>query len=159
MERFGQRTFGNRWIPAAALVVSLLASGCTDREDRIRAEARSLLTMYEATSHRAPLDERERKITQLSQLAISDAPLRKTRDLCVEAHRALVRAERENDVASSQLEKALAAQNDGGPLPAEQVETIRNSIASAERAIGASRGSFEQCESEIRTLSLRYGER
>lgn len=159
MEQFGQQLFAIRAVHAAGLIVSLLAGGCTDQQERIRAEARSLLTMYEATSHRAPLAERERKITKLSQLAISDEPLRKTRDLCVEAHRALVRAERENDSASSQLEQALAAQNDGGALPADQVETIRNSIASAERAISASRGSFEQCESEMRTLSLRYGER
>ena len=46
-------------------------AGC-DRDERVRAEAHTFLAVYEATDHRASIPERERKVTQLEQLALSE---------------------------------------------------------------------------------------
>lgn len=136
-----------------------LPAACGDREERVRAEARGFLTLYEATDHRAPIPERERKVAQLEQLALSDEAVRKTRDECVEAHRTLIRAERENEDASGLLEKAVSAQVGGEPLPVAEAERIRARLTAAEGSIAESRKRFEQCESDTRSLSLRFGKR
>lgn len=136
-----------------------LPTGCGDREERVRAEARGFLTLYEATDHRSPIPERERKVAQLEQLSLSDEAVRKARDQCVEAHRTLIRAERENEDASGLLEKAVSAQVGGEPLPVEEAERIRARLTAAEGSISESRKRFEQCESDTRSLSLRFGKR
>ena len=137
-----------------------LMVGCGNgKDDRVRAEARSFLTLYEATSHRAPIAERERKLEQLNQLTLADETVRKARDECVEAHRALIRAERENEGASGQLDKVVHAHLGGEPLPAIEAEAIKKRIAAAESAVAESRKLFEQCEDETRSLALRFGER
>jgi hypothetical protein len=147
---------------SAALCVlglTLASSGCDNREQRTRAEARSFLSLYEATDHRAPIAERERKLTQLGQLSISDEAVRKARDGCVQAHRALIHAERENEGAAGKLDKVVAAHLSGEPLPAVEAESIRARLQAAEGAIADSRKRFERCEEDARGLALRFGER
>ena len=140
------------------LVLALALAGC-DREGRVRAEARTFLALYEATDHRASVAERERKVAQLEQLALSEVVVGKARDECVAAHRALIRAERENEVASGQLDRALAAQPAGAPLPVEETARIRGEITKAEQSLTDARARFERCEQQARTLSLRFGAR
>lgn len=156
--RRGRRaTFASALLTGAILLTVLGA--CGDREERVRAEARGFLTLYEATDHRSPIPERERKVAQLEQLTLSDEAVRKTRDACVEAHRTLIRAERENEEASGLLEKAVGAQVGGEPLPVAEAERIRARLTAAEGSIAESRKRFEQCESDTRSLSLRFGKR
>jgi hypothetical protein len=136
------------------LAASVLAC---DTEGRARAEAHTFLALYSATDHRAPVAERERKITQLEQLTLTDATVRQARDECVGAHRSLLKAERENEVASVQLDKALAAQPTGVALPVTDTASIRAGIEQAERTLTDARGRFEKCETQARSLSLRFG--
>lgn len=135
-----------------------LTAGC-DREERTRAEARTFLALYEVTDHRAPIAERERKLAQIEQLTLTDPAIAGTRDECVGAHRALIRGERENEQAAAQLDRALSAQPDGGPLDPQQAEHIRAGIVQAERSVGDARARFERCEEQARSLSLRFGAR
>lgn len=128
-----------------------------DSEGRTRAEAHTFLALYAATDHRAPVAERERKIQQLMQLSLSDETVRKARDECVAAHRALLTAERQNEQAASQLDKALKAQPTGGALPETETANIRAGIAQAEASLGDARARFEKCETQARSLSLRFG--
>jgi hypothetical protein len=141
------------------LGLSLASGGCDSREQRTRAEARNFLSLYEATDHRAPIAERERKLTQLGQLNLTDETVRKARDGCVQAHRALIHAERENEGAAGKLDKVVAAQLSGEPLPAAEAESIRTRLEAAEGAIADSRKRFERCEEDARGLALRFGER
>lgn len=143
------------WLTLCAMV----AAGCTDREERLRAEARVFLNLYEATDHRAPIAERERKIEQLEQLSLADEAVRKARDECVDAHRALIRAERENEQASRALDQALSAAPQGEPLAPADTERIRARITGAEAALSDSRSRFERCESQARGLAMRFGKR
>lgn len=131
-------------------------AGC-DREDRVRAEAHTFLALYRATDHRAPIAERERKIVQLEQLTLSEEVVRAARDQCVGAHRALVRAELENETAAGQLDKAIAAQPDGGSLLAADTLRIRAGIEQAASSLADARTRFEKCEAQARGLSLRFG--
>jgi hypothetical protein len=77
----------------------------------------------------------------------------------VEAHRALIRAERENERASGELDRAIAAQPGGEPLPVSETERIRAAIGSAEAALGDARQRFERCEEQARGLAMRFGKR
>jgi hypothetical protein len=134
-------------------------TGACDRDDRVRAEAHTFLAVYRATDHRAPIAERERKIVQLEQLTLSEEVVQRARDQCVGAHRALVRAELENETAASQLDKAIAAQPDGGALLAVDTQRIRTGIEQAASSVADARTRFEKCESQARSLSLRFGGR
>jgi hypothetical protein len=142
------------------LVFALLggSAGC-DREGRTRAEARTFVALYEATDHRAPIAERERKLVQLEQLTLTEPLVSEARDVCVGAHRALIRAERENEQAAGQLDKALIAAPDGGALEPAESERIRAGIVQAERSVGDARTRFGRCEEQARSLSLRFGPR
>jgi hypothetical protein len=132
--------------------------GC-DREGRTRAEARTFLALYEATDHRAPVPERERKVAQLEQLTLTDQVVREARDECVAAHRSLISAEHSNDKAGKQLDEALAGHPQGEALPENATVGIRAGIEQAERALVDARTRFERCEAGARDLSLRYAER
>ncbi|HEX5659032.1 MAG TPA: hypothetical protein VFX59_17680 [Polyangiales bacterium] len=133
-------------------------AGC-DREGRVRAEARTFLALYEATDHRAPIPERERKVLQMEQLALSEEAVRAARDECVAAHKTLIDAEKQNEHASVELDKALAAQPKGEPLPPDQIARIRSEIQVAEGSLSDARKRFEHCETQARSLDLRFGER
>ena len=148
--------FANFFAVCVLSVGGAAASSC-DRDDRIRAEAHTFLALYRATDHRAPIPERERKIVQLEQLTLSEKAVSAARDQCVEAHRALVRAERENATASSQLDQAIAAQPDGGALLGVDTTRIRAGIEQAASSLVDARRGFEKCESQARSLSLRFG--
>lgn len=141
-------------------VLSLLSlSLACDSEGRTRAEAHTFLALYAATDHRAPVAERERKIQQLEQLSLSDETVKKARDECVGAHRALLTAERQNEQAAGQLDKAIAGQPSGAALPVADTASIRAGIEAAEASLGDARGRFEKCETQARSLSLRFGAR
>lgn len=142
-----------------ALVLSLGLLAACDREGRTRAEARTFLALYEATDHRAPIPERERKLVQMEQLALSEEAVRAARDECVAAHKTLISAERQNERASVQLDQLLAAQPQGQALPPEQIGRIREQIQAAEVSLSDARKRFEHCEAQARSLSLRFGER
>lgn len=144
---------------AWGLVAALALLGCDGREERQRAEARTFLALYEATDHRAPVPERERKIEQLAQLGLSDELVQKARDECVSAHRTLVAAERENERAASQLDRAIAASPGGAALAPEDTVRIGEGIKQAERSLSDARTRFERCEAQARSLSLRFGAR
>ncbi|MDB4989371.1 MAG: hypothetical protein JWN04_4549 [Myxococcaceae bacterium] len=141
----------------------LLAAGsllvACDREGRARAEAHTFLALYMATDHSAPAAERARKITQMEQLTLSDDTVRAARDECVGAHRTLLDSERENELASAQLDKALAALPTNQVLPVADTASIRAGIEKAERSLTDARVRFEKCETQARSLSLRFGER
>lgn len=139
------------------LALAVVFGVACNRDDRVRAEAHTFLALYRATDHRAPIAERERKIEQLEQLTLSEEAVRAARDQCVGAHRALIRAERENEAAAGQLDKALAGQPDGGSLMATDTVRIRAEIDRAEGSLTDARGRFERCEAQARTLSLRFG--
>ncbi len=142
-----------------ALVTGLAQLAACDREGRVRAEARTFLALYEATDHRAPIPERERKVQQMEQLVLSEEAVRAARDECVAAHKTLISAEQQNEHASVELDKVLAAKGGSEPLPPDEIARIRTEIQSAEGSLSDARKRFEHCETQARSLDLRFGER
>lgn len=149
----------SNFLAQVALVLGLGQLTACDREGRVRAEARTFLALYEATDHRAPIPERERKVKQMEQLALSEEAVRLARDECVAAHKTLIEAERQNEHASVELDKALASQPRGEPLPPDRIAGIRLEIQNAEISLSDARKRFEHCETQARSLDLRFGER
>ena len=145
-----------RRITALSLLLSLAACDPADRE---RTDARRFLSAYAALDHRDPVSEREREVEGLSSLPLHAPVVMKARDACVAAHRALIGAERAQELAASALERALAARPDGEPLSKEQSEKVQQSIVQAESALTGARTRFAPCEAEARALALRYAER
>jgi predicted S18 family serine protease len=154
---FSRATYN--FLAAGALVLGLGQLTACDREGRARAEARTFLALYEATDHRAPVEQRERKVLQLEQLALSEEAVRAARDECVAAHKTLIAAERQNEHASRELDTALGAQPHGEPLSQGEITRIRTEIQAAQASLTDSRKSFERCEAQARSLDLRFGER
>ncbi len=145
------------WVAAGLLF------GCSvacDSDDRQRDEARRFLALYEQLDHRQPLAQRRAQVTDLAQLPLQAEVVVSARDACVAAHRALIAAEQSHEQAASELERLLAAGGgDDGPLDGVESAKVRTSIEQAEGALSAARSRFEPCESQTRSLSLRFGVR
>lgn len=149
----------SNFLAHGVIVLALGQVAACDREGRVRAEARTFLALYEATDHRAPIAERERKVKQMEQLALSEEAVRAARDECVAAHKVLIDAERQNEHASRELDNVLATQPAGEPLPSEEIARIRAEIQTAEGSLSDARKRFERCETQARSLDLRFGDR
>jgi hypothetical protein len=138
------------------LFASLCASACGDR--RLRAEARSLLAVYEGMDHRQKPEAREKKLSELRLLVLVEPEVVQARDHCVVGHTALLRAERAHEEAARKLDVALAQNPDGAPLAEAETHEIRTQIEEADGALSNARTSLRQCETQVRGLSLRFGE-
>ncbi len=141
------------------LVLGVLCLLACDDSARERTEARRFLTAYGALSHRDSLPEREREVADLASLPLHVPLVIRAREACVAAHRALIDAERAQESAASALDQALAARPDGEVLGKQDAETVQRSITQAETALTAARTRFAPCETDARSLALRYAER
>ena len=138
-------------------LVMVLAAGCGG--DRQRSEAQAFLALYESLDHRQPVAVREQKLTALKQLTLVDLDVKRARDDCVSAHRALLTSETANEAAKSRLDEVISKHLEGSPLPPELTEPIRVGVEQAERSLKEARSRFARCEEEARSLSLRFGKR
>jgi hypothetical protein len=138
-----------------AAVLALVACA----EQRQRSEARAFLAVYESLDHRQPAAVREEKLKALKQLTLVDLDVKRARDDCVSAHRALLVSEREHERAASKLDQVVSKNHDGSPLPPELTEPIRVGIEQADRSLQEARTRFSRCETAARSLSLRFGNR
>ncbi len=144
---------------AVCLALWLGASGCGDSE---RDQARLLLDRIEAVDIRAPHREREVQLAELEAFRLGSGRLAEVRDLCLEAHRALISAEKQQAVAREALRTAGSAKGlANGELPADspQVSTAAAAIESSDRQLGHAKRAFPKCQREIRALALRFAER
>lgn len=132
--------------------------GC-DSSSRERDEARRFLGAYDALDHRDPLAQRTRDVEALATLPLQVPTVQHARDACVGAHRALIAAEQAQETAAKALDAALASRPDGTPLDPKQAESVQQSIVAAESALSGARTRFAPCESEARSLALRFAER
>jgi hypothetical protein len=124
----------------------------------LRAEARSFLGVYKGMDHRQKAEEREKKLSELRLLVLTEAEVVQAREHCVAGHTALLRAERAHEDAARKLDAAIGASPDGAPLSPEATQAIKTQIEEADSALNNARTSLRQCETEARGLSLRFGE-
>lgn len=141
--------------PLLALVLGLTACDSSQVE---RVEAQRLIAAYEALTAAVGQSGREARLEALGQLPLRREAPRKARDLCVDAHRALLDAESEQEKASAMLEQAIAGKG-GDPLDPDQIAPIQATIERSELSLKSARGRFGECEAAIRDLALRYDKR
>lgn len=142
-----------RKVCLGALLLACAACG----DNRLRAESRAFLGLYEVIDHRQPAAIRELKLTALEALVVTEPDVKKARAECVAAHRALLSSEREHEQAAKKLDEAIAQNKEGEPLPPATTELIREGIDHADQSLGKARSLFESCENQARSLSLRFG--
>lgn len=143
----------------ALLCLGLLGSVACDGSARERDEARRFLASYSALDHRDPRPQREREVGALAALPLFVASVVHARDACVTAHRALMGAEQAQEGAAAALDAALKDQPDGEPLGKLASERVQQRIVEAELALSGARTRFTPCETEARSLALRFAAR
>lgn len=97
-----------------------------------------------------PVAQRRRLVENLATLPLSDSEVTAARDVCVDAHRAILEAEdRHADAA------ALVARHGTSP-PAAIHLRVERALDEGDRALARSRDLFSRCHRESRELDARY---
>jgi hypothetical protein len=143
-----------RLLLAIALVVSVPACSCND--ERTRNEAMLFLDRFEEIDLDDPLEERRAAIDDIRGLALSDEDVLRARDMCVEAHDALIEAEDQHAAARHQV---VVASTGGAEIPPDIAEQVERAIDESGRAIERSRELFPRCTREVNALEARFHRR
>lgn len=146
-----------KWV--VAFCACVWAYGCDSEAERLRDDSRRFLALYEAIDYRAHAALREPKVEALAQVPLADETVRQTRDLCVDAHRILLREERAQEEHAAEIESAIAKQTDGGPLDAATIARLQARLKESELGLSRAREQLKTCESQARSLGLRFGKR
>src|SRR5689334_3374981 len=98
-----------RAVRKLAILAFGLVVACGDREGN---EARLFLDRVEQIDIEAPPEVRRDRIDALASIAIESTDVKRTRDLCVEAHRTLLDAEAKQASAQADLDRITAGGTD-----------------------------------------------
>lgn len=137
----------------ALLVCFLLIGAACERDSA--AEARMLLDRVQSIDLDSSVAERTRLVDSLATVRLTDPELVGTRDVCVDAHRAILEAEGLQAQAAERLEGYASEEV---PSAGDQLQ-IRRDIETADREIQRSRELFTRCHEETRALDVRYRRR
>lgn len=135
-------------VVVAALI--LVFSACSG-EKTSRTQAQALLERISSLDIEASFEIRERQLRDLEVLPLRDPQLAAVRDQCLAAHRGLLRAEVEQDAASSALESAAAQYGDAG-IPPVETEAIAARIRKSSDSLAEAQHALPDCDR--RTLDL-----
>jgi hypothetical protein len=128
----------------------------TDREGRTRNEALLFLDRYEGIDLDDPLDERKQSIDALAALPLSSAEVAEVRDVCVEAHRTLIRAEEHSAAARADLEHATADGQREEDIPTEVRAQIEAHLQSSNESLALARETLPRCMERVHQLEVRF---
>ncbi len=142
----------------------MLATAC---KGDASAEARMFLDRYERLDMDDPLEERRRLVDNLRTMPLVHSDVTQARDVCVDAHDAILEAEDLRVEAVALLERCgpVCAGQPAGPEvdgTAEQLSArleLDQNMGRAERALERSRGLFSRCHRETAALNTRYRRR
>lgn len=135
------------------LFFAWLAAGCSDRREN---EERLLLDRAERVDHAAPAVLRAQQITDLEGVVLQTEELVAVRDTCVEGHRALLRAEQEQERAGREL-ASLSGGDDQARIPLEKAREVEEAIRASGDALGRARDLLRRCQDELSALRHRHG--
>lgn len=99
-----------------------------------------------------PVEERERLIENLASMPLVDEDIQRARDVCVEAHRAILEAE----ALHVRARDAVAEYPDEAEIPITKRARIERDLRSSNEAIQRSRPLFERCHTARGRLDRRY---
>jgi len=149
-----------------ALVLSFLLVGAACEGDA-STEARMFLDRVERLDMDDPLEERRRLVDNLATLPLVHGDVIAARDVCVDAHRAILEAEDLRLEAVALLARCgpVCAGQPGGPEVDGTADQLRarldldRNMGRADRALERSRDLFSRCHRETRALDTRYRRR
>ncbi len=137
-----------RWA-LLSMIVALAGCGSSEKQD-----AQKLVAHVRAVDPELSAAERRPRLDELETLPIATATLRELRDTCVEAHRSLLVAEEQAELATTTIRTAGSASQ----LTAEQRTAVERALATQERSVAKAEELLPQCEREVDALALRYAQ-
>jgi hypothetical protein len=141
-------------VRSSPLILALLClAGC---EDNSRAEATMFLDRVERLDLDGPMEERRRLVQSLASLPLSSEEVSSARDLCVDAHRAILDAEQSHQRARTHLAEMLEEHGTEAEMPITEKQRIGRDIRDADRALVRSRRLFTDCSRVTEELAQRY---
>jgi hypothetical protein len=147
--------FGRNWRRVAWLILFLspaLVIGCSKKDDR--AQARALLDRISSLDLNASDAARESRLRELEAMPLRDHALRAVREVCLEAHRGLLAAEREQARARAAVEALEARYPDGG-LPQAEGAPVLASLAHSIETLKDAHAALPECQKRSRELARR----
>jgi hypothetical protein len=137
---------------AAVAAIAFLAN----RDDRSRNDAMLFLDRYRWLDVDDPLEERRARVDALASIPLSSPEVGEVRDLCVSAHRTLIRAEEHSAAAREALAQATAGGAGEESMPDEVRARIEADLATSDEAIALAREQLPRCLDRARRLELRF---
>ena len=134
------------------LGVVLLLAGC---EEDARNDANLFLVRIETIDLDDPPAQREERVSALEQLPLRHTQIREVRDLCVNAHRTLLRAE----ALAQQARERLGALEGSDEVPATAAREIEVALTRSNHLLAESRRLFPRCTRRTEELQRQYRRR
>ena len=142
------------WMNRFGLILGMVFLLCACEEDA-RNDANLFLVRVERVDLDDAPDEREAHVRALENLPLRNPQIREVRDLCVNAHRTLLRAEGMAQEAREQL-AALEGQD---TVPADSAREIEVALTRSNALLAESRHLFPRCTRRTEELQMRYRRR
>lgn len=131
-----------------------------NRDDSARNDALLFLDRYEGIDVDDPAEERRARVDMISGLPIGSEEVDHVRDLCVDAHRTLLRAEDRGAEARVAFDQAMGgrrrAEVDEDEIPTDVRATIEAALAESNGALEIARDAMPRCLSAVRGLEVRF---
>lgn len=142
---------------ALPILFCFVLPACSDHTGN---EARLFLDRVERIDSDDPPERRRPRIEALAALALSSEEVTRARDVCLDAHRALLDAETRQAEARRELDRITAnGANPHAPVEPAVGARIQKAIDDSERAIHRSRDLMPRCQDEVGELNRKYGSR
>ena len=134
------------WLSLGALFWLLACETSPERE------AMLVVEYIDAIDIGAPSEERQTQVDRLHSLRLFSESAIEVRELCVRAHRALLRAEAEQSAVSRSID-ALSKRYPAGDAPDRELAPTRSQLAASNEAIVEARALLPECRDRARRLA------
>lgn len=137
----------------ANIVTSIVALvfGLYACQTEVRQQATKLVAIGQAIDPALPPEMRQPHVHAMAKLPLSDKALISTRDLCVQAHQALVDAELSHKRAMN-----MVATQGHSELTAVQAQRLEKEISSSNAQLTKAKDKLPGCEDQLRQLRIKY---
>ena len=119
-------------------------------------DARRFFEVYGEVDADAPMAERAQRIEALAAVPLATDEIATVRDLCVEAHRTLLRAEERGAEARAAFRQATAGGSGEESITDEQRASIETALSESNDALALARRQMPECLRRVHGLEQRY---
>lgn len=134
-------------------LIAFVVVGCTTET---RLQAQRIVKISAKIDPALPAAMRQPHIDALGKLPLSDKMLKRVRDMCVKAHRALVVAELEHDRAMASFKSAELDSGSESKFTAEKIAALEKMLSKSNRSLASAQKLLPACQSRLRDLRLKH---